>query len=139
MFEYTHEVEQWAGERMWVTVNGIEGDHLHGVLDNDLDESTAPVQLGDAVAFERHQILAIIWDKPQTAPQPLEYREYWERCLVDDCVLEGLEPVEYIYREQPDMAQEGDTFPDSGWRIRGRQGDAMDAATNSRSAWPATM
>lgn len=132
MFEYTHAVEEWAGERMWVTVKRVDGDHLYGVLDNDPYEPTAPVLLGDAVEFERHQIIAIMWDKPETAPAPLEYREYWERCLVDDCVKAGLVPVEYIYREEPDMAQEDDKFPDSGWRIRGRQGEATDADMEER-------
>lgn len=117
---------------MWVTVKRVEGDLLHGVLENEPYEPTAPAKLGDLITFERHQILAIIWDKPETAPPQGEYREYWERCLVDDCVTDGLEPVEYIYRKEPDMVQEGDKFPDSGWRIRGRQGDATDADMEDR-------
>lgn len=132
LFEYTHDTENWSAERMWVTVGQVEGDHLHGELGNQPNEPTAPIALGDTVDFERHQILAIVWAEPETAPSPPEYREYWERCLVDDCVLEGQEPIEYIYREEPDPTPEGDRFPDSGWRIRGRQGNATDAQMEER-------
>lgn len=132
MFDYPHQTEKWAAERMWVTVRHVEGDYLQGELANEPDEPTSPLTLGEAVEFQRHHILAIQWEHPETAPPPPEYREYWDRCLVDDCVLEGLEPVEYIYREEPDMAQEGDKYPDSGWRIRGRQGDATNADMEAR-------
>lgn len=133
LFEYTHETETWSAERMWVTVRHVEGDRLHGTLANQPNEPTSPLALGDAINCARHHILAIVWEKPETAPPPVDYREYWERCLVDNCVLEGQEPVEYIYREEPDMGQESDTYPDSGWRIRGRQADATDAEMEERS------
>lgn len=132
MFEYPHQTETWAAERMWVEVKSIDNGALIGSLENVPDEPTSPLQKGDLVSFKSSDILAISWANPASAPQPPEYREYWDRCLVDECVLEGEEPVEFIYREEPDMAQEGDKYPDSGWRVRGRMGNATDEEADAR-------
>jgi hypothetical protein len=132
LFEYLSPGEKWGGERMWVTVEECNGSHLRGTLDNLPDEPTSPLHLRDMISFERYHILDIEWSKPVKAPAPLQRRQYWERCLVDDCVLYGGVPVEYIYREEPDMETEGDKYPDSGWRIRGQMGDATDAEIDAR-------
>jgi hypothetical protein len=132
LFDYPHQTEKWAAERMWAIVESGDGDDLRGVLDNDPDEPTSPLKAGDRLSFKRHDILAIEWARSDAAPSAADYREYWDRCLVDQCVLEGQEPVEYIYREEPETASDDDKHADSGWRIRGRMGSASDAEIDER-------
>lgn len=134
LFEYSHETEKWGAERMWVIVGAGKGEELKGILDNDPYEPTSQLEAGDEVAFKRHDILAIDWKDPEHSPPPADYREFWERCLVDQCVLDGDEPLEYLYREEPDMAAADDKYPDSGWRIRGRVGSATDNEIDDRKA-----
>lgn len=110
--------DRFSGERMWVCVTNVEGDVLTGTLDNEPSES-GKMTLGDVVVFNRHHVIDILWNDAEQTPDRPSRREYWERCLVDAEVLNGEARVEYLYREAPDMTQEGDTYPDSGWRIRG--------------------
>lgn len=142
---------QWDAERMWVTIESADGDRLQGRLDTQPDDMPGVVP-GDIVRFERHQIIACVWDEERAAPppEPPVRREYWDRCMVDSCVLEEGARVHYLYREERDPDLElGDRGPDSGWRIRGdyrglpdeeieaREGDyvALGAVLNVDDSW----
>ena len=124
VFEIVPPGEKWAAERMWVAVSAAGPDELVGTLETTPDE--ARFGRGEEVRFRRHHFIGIHWIDPASAPAADRRREYWDRCLVDDCVLDGSELVEFVYREAPDMQQEGDQHLDSGWRFRGRRGSESD-------------
>lgn len=114
------EARGWGAERMWVTIDRIDGDTLAGRLDNEPYDIPG-LSCGDCVLFRRHHVIDRRWadERASEPPAPLPWRDYWDRCLVDRCVTDEDVPVHYLYREQPDLAQEDDEYPDSGWRIRG--------------------
>ena len=112
--------ETYDAERMWVQVTSAENDCLEGILDSDpADMPNLPK--GSVVRLPRTHVIDFIFSDVDNAPPPSRQprREYWERCLVDRSVINGEVKVGYIYREEPDMAKDGDRYPDSGWRIRG--------------------
>ena len=139
-FDYDPPGENYGGERMWVEVESIDGVTYVGRLTNDPEETI--LKCGDEVTFNRDHVLDVILvDKDRLPeyhsdlgrmPAIPDHREYWERCLVDECVLYDGVPVEYVYREEPDMDEPEDKYPDSGWRIRGRAGDATDEELDDR-------
>jgi len=121
----------WSGERMWVRVSEITPQGMKGTLENDpCDFPQLP--RGSEVRFERHHIIDLLYEDPARAPDIEPPREYFERCLVDDCVLNGQVPVGGLWREEP---QEGDGdahYPDSGWRIRGALRHPTDEDIHAR-------
>lgn len=106
-------------ERMWVEIDSIDGENLSGTLANTpLD--MPQLKEGDPVNFKSWQIIDYQYtddDRDAHLP-PHVSKQRWERCLVDQEVLDRTARVGYLYREEPDMTREGDTYPDSGWRIR---------------------
>lgn len=110
VFKYRGPVAEWAVERMWIKVSAVAGATLTGTLDNDPAEPNAAVKLGDRVTFDRVMLIDIDWAKPDRAPPPTPRRDYWDRCMVDGCILTG-EPVDYLYREEPDMARKATAIP----------------------------
>lgn len=141
---------EWDAERMWVKLSAVNRGQLLGTLDNEPSDMPQ-LKAGDIVSFRRADIIAILWDEARTIspPPPSARRDYWHRCMVDSCVLAGRSLVDYLYREEPDMAQPEDKYPDSGWRIRGadeaiaedeRQEDgpqyvALGAVLNRDDSW----
>lgn len=120
---------RYGAERMWVLIERIEDGIAYGTLDNDPLEMTA-IEAGMTVAIPLSHVISCAFSKDNPRPETPERREYWDRCFVDTCVVEGRSHVDYLYREPPDMTQEGDKFPDSGWRLRGV--DAEVAADEGR-------
>lgn len=134
MFEHVPSGRKWGVERMWVIIENGDGAHLRGRLASEPLEPTASVQTGDTVRFERSDVIAISWADTSKPSAPRTVREYWDYCLVDECVLDGSEPVEFIYREAPNTDRNGDKYSDSGWRIRGRIGKSTDNEVEARRA-----
>jgi hypothetical protein len=118
---------EWENERLWAIVTGAQGEILEGALDNE-PYDMPQIKLGDRVRFRRSDVVDIIWDEDRAVDPPSAppRREYWARCLVDACVVEADVPVQYLYREEPEMEREGDAYPDSGWRIRGDYREVTD-------------
>jgi len=126
---------EWGAERMWVRVTAASRHELQGVLDN-VPSEMQQLRPGDPVTFRRSDIIDLIWaeDRDPAPPAAPPRREYWERCWVDDCVLNDGARVHFLYREEPAPPEQDDRFPDSGWRIRGDYRDVDDDAVNARAS-----
>lgn len=109
---------EWETERMWVIVTDTDDANLTGTLDNE-PADMPQLKAGDRISFDRGRIIDIMWDEDRATPPPppVDSRDYWDRCFVDNAILDGRKKVEFLYREEPDPPREGDKFPDSGWRI----------------------
>jgi hypothetical protein len=125
--------EKWGAERMWVTIVAVSGDALTGRLDSDPDDMPC-LRPGDLVEFLPYNAIDCIWSETRSEPPPaqVKVRSYWERCLVDRCVVDDHVPVHFLYREEPELAAEGDKYPDSGWRIRGDYRSLSDEEIQAR-------
>lgn len=110
---------QYDAERMWVMVTEVNEEDLTGTLENSPFDMPQ-IKSGDVVHFKRWHIIQTEWANTEKEAQipPEPSNQYWDRCFVDEEVLTGQASVQYIYREEPDMTQDGDKYPDSGWRIR---------------------
>jgi hypothetical protein len=129
-FEYLWDTEEFSGERMWVEVLSRDGSSFTGALKNEPAE--LGLQYDQIVEFELKNVIDIEWHEPEKHPAFDQKSTYWERCLVDQLVVDGALPVEYVYREEPDLDEPNDNYPDSGWRVRGRQGEVTDEAMEER-------
>ncbi len=111
---------EWERERMWVNITDIKESSYLGTLDNDPDDLPM-LTAGTVLLFSDYNIIAIELQDGKEPPVHKAHLSdlYWDRCMVDDCILYDGVPVGYLYKEKPDMGQEGDQDADSGWRIRG--------------------
>ncbi|MGH1422545.1 MAG: immunity protein Imm33 domain-containing protein [Hyphomonas sp.] len=110
---------KYPAERMWVEITTINGEKFEGTLVNHPDDMPM-LNYRDVVTFNRWHIIDYRFEgegRDAHLP-PIPPKQYWERCLVDQEILDGTARVGYLYREEADMTREGDQYPDSGWRIR---------------------
>jgi hypothetical protein len=120
---------------MWVKVISADGDWLEGTLEST-PYDMPQLATGSVIRLPRAYVINVLFDRDETKLNlpPDCRRDYWERCLVDKSVLDGTYPVHYLYREEPDMASDGDKYPDSGWRIRGATQGISDEELEARGA-----
>src|SRR5689334_5217372 len=95
VFRPTTPDTKWGAERMWVSVRTAAGDALTGALDNHPDDIPG-LKAGDPIEFSRWHVIAIDFPASRTVvPLPDGRRNYWERCMVDQAVLDGELLVDY--------------------------------------------
>lgn len=124
--------EKYDAERLWILVTAIGADWFEGTLDNDPIDMPL-LRHGMTMRVPKVSVIEVqLADAGRIPPERPGHREYWERCLVDNAVIDGDLKVDYLYREEPDMGQEGDEFPDSGWRIRGDLRNCSDEEIEAR-------
>jgi hypothetical protein len=125
--------EKWDAERIWLKVVLTGPGWVEGILDSDPSDMPL-LRPGTTIRAPSTHIINVMFDDPkkEAALKADMRREHWERCLVDRGVLDGVLPVHYLYREQPNMTRDGDEFPDSGWRIRGDLRTASDEELRAR-------
>jgi len=110
---------RWGAERMWVRILAMAPEGLTGELLNEPSDMPQ-LHAGAQVDFQPWHIVGVDWKDEAKAQRfaDLESR-FFGRCMVDEDVVEGRARVGYLYRETPDLGQQGDQYPDTGWRIRG--------------------
>ena len=124
IFRQVADETEYEAERMWVLIDGIEDGVVTGTLGNE-PAGMDRIGQGDRVRIPLSHAIGTSFQKDHPRPDVPQEPEFWDRCLVDACVIEGRSRIDYLYREEPDMARAGDRYPDSGWRIRGTE-EAME-------------
>lgn len=118
IFRQTEGDTQYSAERMWVLIDRIEEGVVHGTLDNDPSDMPL-IEAGMPVSIPLTHVISCAFHADNPRPEIPDRRNYWDRCMVDACVVQDRSHADYLYREKPDLTREGDEYPDSGWRIRG--------------------
>lgn len=118
IFRQTEGYTKYSAERMWVLIERIEEAVVHGTLDNDPSDMPL-IEAGMPVSIPLSHVISCTFHADNPRPEVPDRRDYWDRCMVDACVVQGRSHADYLYREKPDLTREGDKYEDSGWRIRG--------------------
>lgn len=103
--------EHPSAERMWVTIEKIEGDVFTGSLSNQ-PVYIKDLQVGDAVCFKSEHIIDL--DVDDDEPNLVE--KYIDRCFATRRIIYEKATIGYLYRDEP-MEGERQGFKDSGWRF----------------------
>lgn len=133
IFRQTEGGTKYSAERLWVLIERIENDIVFGLLDNDPADMTL-IEAGMPVAVPLTHVISTAFSEANPRPETPNRPNFWNRCMVDACVVEGRSHADYVYREEPDMRRDGDDYEDSGWRIRGT--DAAIAEDQQRDDAP---
>ena len=133
IFRQTEGGTKYSAERLWVLIERIENDIVFGLLDNDPADMTL-IEAGMPVAVPLTHVISTAFSEANPRPETPNRPNFWNRCMVDACVVEGRSHADYLYREEPDMRRDGDEYEDSGWRIRGT--DAAIAEDQQRDDAP---
>lgn len=123
---------KYGVERMWVEVTSVSGEELTGSLLNQPFDMPQ-LKPGAQIQFKQFHMIDITSERELPLDEPKQ-KQYWDRCMVDRCVVDEGIPVYYLYREEPDLAAPDDKDPDSGWRIRGDYRNVSDEDFEARKA-----
>ena len=124
---------KWDAERLWIRVTSVDPDWIEGTLESTPSDMPL-VPKGMSIRARQTHVINIVFDNPEQEQklEPDPRREFWDRCLVDQAILDSDLAVHYLYRETPDPSRGDDRFPDSGWRIRGDMRTASDLDLDNR-------
>lgn len=121
-------------ERMWVEITQLTKEGLEGRLDNvplDIPQLT----MGQIVPFQAHHVASILWESEEDKVRfgdSSEEDRWFNRCFVDECILNDGVPVGFLYREEPEDFLD-ENWSDTGWRIRGVQTGLSNTEIDARS------
>jgi hypothetical protein len=132
IFQGWPQSQTWDSEKMWVEIVSRENHQFSGRLVNE-PADIPQLQPGKLIKFNGFHIVDFI-PKSQSIFEPDDEkpRDYWDRCLVENCVLYEGKAVGHLYREQPKLLGDEAKFKDSGWRIRGDHRGASERELNDR-------
>jgi uncharacterized protein YegJ (DUF2314 family) len=85
----------YDAERMWVLIERIDGGTIVGTLDNNPYDMPL-LKSGDRVRIPISHVISTEFFDGHERPKVSPRREYWDRCFVDGCILEGRSHVDYL-------------------------------------------